>query len=144
MHVCMYVCVCVCLFVYLSVCLCVCPSAFVAFSPSVCLSVSTSLPVSRDTLFSRSCHSSHPPTVSLTLTAVTLGLASDAFHVVMPSLPGYGFSGKPDRTGWGVQRTAWAFAALMARLGYRQYYAQGGDWGALVTLAIVGLRCEGP
>jgi pimeloyl-ACP methyl ester carboxylesterase len=55
------------------------------------------------------------------------GEAGDAFHVVCPSLPGYGFSDKPDRPGWGVERIARAWAALMARLGYDRYGAQGGD-----------------
>ena len=57
----------------------------------------------------------------------------DAFHVVCPSLPGYGFSGRPSTTGWGVERIAQAWAELMARLGYRRYGAQGGDWGSMVT-----------
>jgi pimeloyl-ACP methyl ester carboxylesterase len=61
------------------------------------------------------------------------GDASDAFHVVCPSLPGFGFSDKPHRTGWGVRRIADAWAALMARLGYTRYGAQGGDFGAPVT-----------
>ena len=61
------------------------------------------------------------------------GDATDAFHVVAPSLPGFGFSGKPTGTGWGVQRIATAFAQLMARLGYDRYVAQGGDWGSAVT-----------
>jgi len=61
------------------------------------------------------------------------GSAADAFHVVCPSLPGFGFSGKPKTTGWGVQRIAQAWMALMARLGYTRYGAQGGDWGSLVT-----------
>ena len=61
---------------------------------------------------------------------------ADAFHVVCPSLPGYGFSDKPARPGWGVQRIATAWAALMARLGYDRYFAQGGDWGAVVTTAL--------
>jgi pimeloyl-ACP methyl ester carboxylesterase len=60
----------------------------------------------------------------------------EAFHVVAPSLPGYGFSDKPTVTGWGVERTARAWAALMARLGYDRYGAQGGDWGAMVTTSI--------
>lgn len=64
------------------------------------------------------------------------GRAADAFHVVCPSLPGYGFSGKPDRTGWGVEKIALAWDALMARLGYDRYGAQGGDWGAAVTTAL--------
>ncbi|HZM86897.1 MAG TPA: epoxide hydrolase [Blastocatellia bacterium] len=59
--------------------------------------------------------------------------AADAFDLVIPSMPGYGFSGKPDATGWGVERIARAWAVLMERLGYTQYVAQGGDWGALVT-----------
>jgi pimeloyl-ACP methyl ester carboxylesterase len=59
--------------------------------------------------------------------------ASDAFHVVIPSMPGYGFSGKPTGTGWGPERMARAWAELMKRLGYAQYVAQGGDWGAFVV-----------
>jgi len=61
------------------------------------------------------------------------GNAADAFHVVLPSLPGYGFSGKPMSTGWGPDRIARAWAELMSRLGYTRYVAQGGDWGAIVT-----------
>ena len=61
------------------------------------------------------------------------GDAADAFHVVCPSLPGYGFSDKPRTTGWGVRRIATAWAELMRRLGYERYGAQGGDWGAFVT-----------
>ena len=61
------------------------------------------------------------------------GDAADAFHVVAPSLPGFGFSGKPTGTGWGVQKIAGAFATLMSRLGYDRYVAQGGDWGSAVT-----------
>jgi len=61
------------------------------------------------------------------------GDAADAFHVVCPSLPGYGFSDKPARAGWGVERIGRAWAALMARLGYDRYFAQGGDWGSMVT-----------
>jgi epoxide hydrolase len=64
------------------------------------------------------------------------GDAADAFHVVAPSLPGFGFSDKPTGTGWGVDHIADAWAALMARLGYDRYAAQGGDWGAMVTSAI--------
>jgi len=64
------------------------------------------------------------------------GDSSDAFHVVCPSLPGYGFSDKPERTGWNVPRIATAWAELMGRLGYERYGAQGGDWGAAVTTAI--------
>jgi len=58
---------------------------------------------------------------------------ADAFHVVAPSLPGYGWSDKPASTGWGIERIAAASATLMARLGYQRYGAQGGDWGAGVT-----------
>jgi len=61
------------------------------------------------------------------------GKAEDAFHVVIPSIPGYGSSGKPAETGWGVDRIADAWIALMERLGYDRYAAQGGDWGALIT-----------
>jgi pimeloyl-ACP methyl ester carboxylesterase len=61
------------------------------------------------------------------------GDASDAFHVVIPSLPGYGFSGKPTTTGWDPARTARAWVVLMKRLGYTRFVAQGGDWGAAVT-----------
>ena len=62
--------------------------------------------------------------------------ASDAFDVVIPSLPGYGFSGKPTSTGWGPPRTARAWVKLMERLGYARFVAQGGDWGAAVTQAM--------
>jgi len=62
--------------------------------------------------------------------------AEDAFHVVCPSLPGYGFSGKPSETGWGVGKIAAAWETLMLRLGYHRYGAQGGDWGAAVTTQI--------
>jgi len=58
---------------------------------------------------------------------------TEDFHVVCPSLPGYGFSAKPTRTGWSVERIAEAWATLMARLGYDRYGAQGGDWGSAVT-----------
>jgi pimeloyl-ACP methyl ester carboxylesterase len=64
------------------------------------------------------------------------GDAKDAFHVVVPSLPGYAFSAKPTETGWGVQRTAQAWASLMTRLGYQRYGAQGGDWGSMVTTSL--------
>ncbi|MFC8043398.1 epoxide hydrolase family protein [Nocardia sp. NPDC057353] len=64
------------------------------------------------------------------------GRAADAFHVVCPSLPGYGFSGKPAATGWNVARIAAAWETLMTRLGYDRYGAQGGDWGAAVTTEI--------
>ena len=61
------------------------------------------------------------------------GSAADAFHVVVPSLPGYGFSGKPTAAGWHPVRIARAWAVLMQRLGYRRYVAQGGDWGNAVS-----------
>jgi pimeloyl-ACP methyl ester carboxylesterase len=63
------------------------------------------------------------------------GDARDAFHVVCPSLPGYGFSDKPTRPGWNVEHIGRAWGALMQRLGYTRYVAQGGDWGAMVTTA---------
>jgi pimeloyl-ACP methyl ester carboxylesterase len=59
--------------------------------------------------------------------------ASDAFDVVIPSMPGYGYSGKPRETGWGPDRMARAWVELIKRLGYTQFVAQGGDWGAIVT-----------
>ncbi|HEX7252315.1 MAG TPA: alpha/beta fold hydrolase [Thermoanaerobaculia bacterium] len=61
------------------------------------------------------------------------GKAEDAFDVVIPSMPGYGFSGKPASTGWGPERMARAWAELMKRLGYTRFVAQGGDWGAFVV-----------
>ena len=61
------------------------------------------------------------------------GKASDAFHVVIPSMPGYGYSGKPTTTGWDVDHIARAWLVLMKRPGYTKFVAQGGDWGALVT-----------
>jgi epoxide hydrolase len=64
------------------------------------------------------------------------GDPADAFHVVCPSLPGYGFSDRPAQAGWGIDRIADAWAALMARLGYDRYGTQGGDWGAAVSTAI--------
>ena len=64
------------------------------------------------------------------------GDAADAFHVVCPSLPGYGFSGKPAEPGWDLGRIADAWDQLMNRLGYPRYAAQGGDWGAQVTTAL--------
>jgi pimeloyl-ACP methyl ester carboxylesterase len=59
--------------------------------------------------------------------------AEDAFHLVIPSMPGYGFSGKPTATGWGPERIARAWNELMKRLGYTKYVAQGGDWGAIIV-----------
>jgi epoxide hydrolase len=64
------------------------------------------------------------------------GNAADSFHVVCPSLPGFGFSAKPTRAGWGVDRIAKTWAVLMDRLGYARYGAQGGDWGSAVTTAL--------
>jgi pimeloyl-ACP methyl ester carboxylesterase len=64
------------------------------------------------------------------------GSASDAFDVVIPSMPGYGFSGKPTAAGWGPERIARAWAVLMDRLGYTRYVAQGGDWGTAVSAAM--------
>jgi len=64
------------------------------------------------------------------------GQSQNAFHVVCPALPGYGFSDKPKQNGWSVEKTARAWSELMLRLGYQRYYAQGGDWGAVVTTAI--------
>ena len=61
---------------------------------------------------------------------------SDAFHVVCPSLPGYGWSDKPSTTGWGAARTADAWDELMRGLGYERYGAQGGDWGSMVSMAL--------
>lgn len=64
------------------------------------------------------------------------GKSQDAFDVICPSLPGYGFSEKPRETGWGVGKIAETWAALMASLGYDKYVAQGGDWGAIVTSCV--------
>jgi pimeloyl-ACP methyl ester carboxylesterase len=96
--------------------------------------------------------SPHPSALPLVLThgwpgsvveflAVIDGLTNpadpaDAFDVVVPSLPGYGWSDKPTRTGWNVPRIALAWDQLMARLGYQRYGAQGGDWGAMVTTSL--------
>ncbi len=73
------------------------------------------------------------------------GSKDDAFHLIIPSLPGFGFSGKPEVTGWGVDKIASAWAILMDRLGYPEYFAQGGDWGALVTswIARQDSKCKG-
>jgi pimeloyl-ACP methyl ester carboxylesterase len=71
------------------------------------------------------------------------GSAQDAFHLVLPSLPGYGFSGEPVEVGWDLGRTARAWAGLMRRLGYTRYVAQGGDVGAGVTDAMGRLGSEG-
>ena len=61
------------------------------------------------------------------------GRAEDAFHLVLPTYPGYGFSGKPQRTGWGPDHVARAWDELMQRLGYQEYVSQGGDWGAIIS-----------
>jgi epoxide hydrolase len=71
------------------------------------------------------------------------GMVEDAFHVVVPSLPGFGFSDKPAVRGWNAERTAKAWGALMERLGYTRYIAQGGDWGAHVTTALAQQRPSG-
>jgi pimeloyl-ACP methyl ester carboxylesterase len=74
------------------------------------------------------------------------GDPADAFHVVCPSLPGFGFSGKPKTTGWGIDRIAAAWAQLMDRLRYARYGAQGGDWGSAVTTSLGAqdaLHCAG-
>jgi epoxide hydrolase len=68
--------------------------------------------------------------------------AQPAFHLVIPSLPGYAFSGKPNEAGWSTDKTADAWDQLMRALGYDRYYAQGGDWGAAVTMAI-GMQNKG-
>jgi epoxide hydrolase len=67
------------------------------------------------------------------------GAAADAFEVICPSLPGYGFSDKPRVAGWGIGRIAAAWAELMSRLGYSRYGAQGGDWGAIVTTRLANV-----
>ncbi len=69
----------------------------------------------------------------LTNPTVHGGSASDAFDLVVPSMPGYGFSGKPTTTGWGPERIARAWVTLMKHLGYKHFVAQGGDWGAIIT-----------
>ncbi len=69
--------------------------------------------------------------------------AADAFHLVIPSMPGYGFSGKPTATGWNPTRIARAWVALMQRLGYTNYVAQGGDWGSPVTNEMAKLTPPG-
>jgi len=71
------------------------------------------------------------------------GSADDAFHVVVPSLPGFAFSDKPSETGWDVERIAKAWATLMEHLGYQRWVAQGGDWGSGVTHTLAHLRPPG-
>lgn len=68
------------------------------------------------------------------------GSAADAFHLVVPSLPGFGFSGKPTSSGWDLRRTARAWSVLMDRLGYTSWFAQGGDLGATVTAELAALE----
>src|SRR6185436_10457530 len=68
--------------------------------------------------------------------------ASDAFHVVIPSMPGYGFSGKPTRTGWDPVHIGKAYVELIRRLGYTRFAAQGGDWGGIVVDAMAGGRSD--
>ena len=71
------------------------------------------------------------------------GTARDAFHLVLPTLPGFGFSEKPTHSGWGIERIAKAWAELMSRLGYSNYVAQGGDWGSAVTVQLGAQRAPG-
>jgi pimeloyl-ACP methyl ester carboxylesterase len=71
------------------------------------------------------------------------GRAEDAFHLVLPTYPGYGFSGKPQATGWGPDHVARAWHELMLRLGYKQYVAQGGDWGAIISEVMAVQAPEG-
>ncbi|WP_329042767.1 epoxide hydrolase [Streptomyces sp. NBC_00178] len=71
------------------------------------------------------------------------GRAEDAFHLVLPTLPGYGFSDKPTAAGWNPARVAKAFHELMHRLGYRQYVSQGGDWGAIISELLATQRPDG-
>ena len=71
------------------------------------------------------------------------GRAEDAFHLVLPSLPGFAFSDKPRERGWNMDRTAHAWAVLMARLGYAHYVAQGGDWGSFVTTRLAQQKPQG-
>ena len=70
------------------------------------------------------------------------GCGEDAFDVIIPSLPGFGFSGHPTGTGWNLHRTAEAWATLMQRLGYTRWFAQGGDLGAVVTAELAALQSE--
>src|SRR5690606_22828731 len=85
----------------------------------------------------------HDAVGPLTDPAAHGGDPADAFHLVCPSLPGYGFSERPAATGWGIDRIAHAWGELMARLGYGRYGAQGGDWGAAITAAMGRMRTPG-
>ena len=76
----------------------------------------------------------------LTNPATHGGKADDAFHLVLPSLPGYGLSDKPTTTGWNSAKIAGAWLTLMQRLGYARFVAQGGDWGSVVTTWLAALR----
>src|SRR3546814_16503127 len=76
----------------------------------------------------------------LTNPAAYGGNPRDAFHVIAPSIPGYGFSDAPTGTGWGVERIAQTWIALIRRLGYDRFVAQGGDWGAAITTAVAMAR----
>src|SRR5690242_6784828 len=71
------------------------------------------------------------------------GRAEDAFHLVLPSLPGFAFSDKPTERGWTMDQTARAWASLMARLGYGRYVAQGGDWGSFITTRLAQQKPQG-
>lgn len=71
------------------------------------------------------------------------GSIDDAFHIIAPSLPGFGFSGKPEERGWTVEKIAEAWAELMRRLGYDRFVAQGGDWGGAVTTQLGGTNAPG-
>lgn len=79
----------------------------------------------------------------LTNPTVHGGRPADAFHLVLPTLPGYGFSGNPAKSGWNPARTARAFDELMGRLGYREYVSQGGDWGSIISQVLAGLQPKG-
>ena len=70
------------------------------------------------------------------------GSAEDAFHVVCPTLPGFGYSGKPTATGWNIEKIAETWNTLMVGIGYDSYFAQGGDWGSIVT-AMIGVQNKG-